>query len=143
MNIDAKGRIAIPKKYRDYLQEEHASTLYVSFNPDNDCLFIYPKQEWLDFEARLMKLPNTNPAIRRMQRLMVGRVNEQTLDGQGRINVGPQHIERMQFSKEVMLVGQDKRFELWDKAKWDHDADEGLSEEELQQLGELLPDFSF
>ncbi|BBP46562.1 transcriptional regulator MraZ [Thiosulfatimonas sediminis] len=143
MNIDAKGRIAIPKKYRDYLQDEHESTLYVSFDTANECLNIYPQKQWLQFEAKLMSLPNTNPTIRKMQRLMIGRVNEQILDIQGRINVGPQHIERMGFSKEVILVGQGKRFELWDKAIWDQDGEESLNAEELQQLGELLPDFSF
>lgn len=143
MNIDAKGRIAIPKKYRDYLQEEHDSVLYVSFDTGNECLNIYPKQQWLKFEAKMMSLPNTNPTIRKMQRLLIGRVNEQTLDGQGRINVGPQHIERMQFNKEVILVGQGKRFELWDKANWDQDGEDSLSNDELQEIGELLPDFSF
>ena len=75
-----------------------------------------------------MRLPGTKPAIRRLQRLMVGHASEVELDGHGRILVPRELREFASLERQAMLIGQGKKFELWDETRWTERRDEWLSD---------------
>jgi MraZ protein len=117
LNLDAKGRIAIPTRYRDQLVAVCASELVITVDKDH-CLLIYPKPIWLEIEEKLKALPSFNEAARNLQRLYIGNAHEIEMDGQGRILL-PQELRRFAgLEKKVALVGQINKFELWDEETW-------------------------
>jgi MraZ protein len=100
--------------------------LVVTVDKDQ-CLLIYPFPDWEDLERKLMKLPSLNPQARRLQRLMVGHATELDLDGSGRILLPPSLREYGLLNRDVMLIGQGLRFELWDETRWNERRDEWLA----------------
>jgi MraZ protein len=126
LTLDVKGRLAVPTRYRERLQERCGGNLVVTVDKDQ-CLLIYPFPDWEELERKLMKLPSLNPQARRLQRLMVGHATELELDGNGRILLPPSLREYGLLSRDVMLIGQGLRFELWDETRWNERRDEWLA----------------
>ncbi|HFD31701.1 MAG TPA: division/cell wall cluster transcriptional repressor MraZ, partial [Gammaproteobacteria bacterium] len=85
LNLDAKGRMAMPARYRDVISAEASGQVVVTVDHTDRCLLIYPMNEWLKVEQTLMSLPNMNRRVRNMQRLILGHASEHELDGQGRM----------------------------------------------------------
>ena len=141
ISLDAKGRMAIPARYRDEINERSEGRVVCTVDLDY-CLLIYPQPDWEDLERRLMRLPGTKPANRRLQRLMVGHASEQQMDGHGRILIPRELREFAGLDKQAMLLGQGSKFELWDESRWNEkvdgylgaDATEGDLPEELESL---------
>jgi MraZ protein len=139
LNLDAKGRIAIPTRYRERLVETCASELVITVDKDR-CLLIYPKPIWLDIEEKLKKLPSFDEASRNLQRLYIGNAHDIDMDGQGRILL-PQELRKFaNLDKKVALVGQINKFELWDEDTWNARQDAWLQKIDLNTL-ELPDDF--
>ncbi len=132
LNLDAKGRFAIPTRYRERLKDRCASQLVITVDPDDHCLLIYPAPEWQEIERKLMNLPTFNKAARRLQRLLVGHAVEVDMDGQGRVLLPPPLREFAQMDKHAVLIGQGSKFELWDEGRW-NEARESWLEEDLEQ----------
>jgi MraZ protein len=126
LTLDAKGRLAMPTRYRERLQERCGGNLVVTVDKDQ-CLLIYPFPDWEELERKLMKLPSLNVQARRLQRLMVGHATELELDGSGRILLPPSLREYGLLNRDVMLIGQGMRFELWDETRWNERRDEWLA----------------
>jgi MraZ protein len=126
LTLDVKGRLAMPTRYRERLQERCGGKLVVTVDKDQ-CLLIYPFPDWEDLERKLMKLPSLNVQARRLQRLMVGHATELDLDGNGRILLPPSLREYGLLTRDVMLIGQGLRFELWDETRWNERRDEWLA----------------
>jgi MraZ protein len=126
LTLDAKGRLAVPTRYRERLQERCGGNLVVTVDKDQ-CLLIYPFPDWEELERKLMKLPSLNVQARRLQRLMVGHATELELDGSGRILLPPSLREYGLLNRDVMLIGQGLRFELWDETRWNERRDEWLA----------------
>jgi MraZ protein len=120
LNLDAKGRLAIPAKHRDALAQCCASRLVVTVNPiaSDRCIWIYPENEWHPVVRQLVNLPTMDPRAQAMKRLMLGYASEVELDGQGRIPVSAEQRTFAGLDKRVSLVGQINKFELWDEAAW-------------------------
>lgn len=141
LNLDAKGRMAMPAKYRDRLQEACSGQLIITVDRDH-CLLLYPLPEWEVIERKLVKLPSFNPQARRLQRLLIGHATEVELDGAGRILLPPPLREFAELDKRVVLIGQGNKFELWNETSWDErreqwlakDEDEGPLPAELESL---------
>ena len=133
LNLDAKGRLAIPTRYRDRLRECCASELVVTVDKDR-CLLIYPMPEWQVIERKLMSLSSFNKATRSLQRLLVGHATEVEMDGQGRVLLPPTLREFAGLEKHTMFIGQGNKFELWDEASWNERCDGWLEEVDLDQL---------
>jgi MraZ protein len=117
LTLDVKGRLTMPTRYRERLQERCGGKLVVTVDRDQ-CLLIYPFPDWEDIERKLMKLPTLNAQARRLQRLMVGHATELDLDGNGRILLPPNLRAYGLLTRDVVLVGQGLRFELWDETRW-------------------------
>lgn len=133
-SIDTKGRVIIPAKFRDELEE----TFVMTKGLDN-CLFVYPKEEWQVIESKLKELPMTNPVARSFVRTFFAGACDCTLDKQGRVLI-PQNLRtHSKIAKDVVIIGVATRFEIWSKELWeDYNDSAGLSYEELAtQLSEL------
>ena len=129
LTLDAKGRMAIPSRYRDRLLETCAGRLIITVDWDG-CLLVYPLPEWELIERALMARPNMDKQVRRLQRLLMGHATECEFDGQGRILLPPPLREFAGLDKRVVLVGQGNKFELWDEDKWIEQREVWLKEEE-------------
>ena len=142
LNLDAKGRLAMPTKYRERLKVQCDGQLVITVDPDH-CLLIFPLPEWEERERKLVNLPNLDKKTRRLQRLYIGHATECELDGQNRILLPPPLREFAALDKRVVLIGQGKKFELWDEQAWNERREKWLaSEEEEQQLPTELETFS-
>jgi MraZ protein len=129
LTLDAKGRMVMPTRYRERLQELCGGKLVVTVDKDQ-CLLIYPLPDWEEIERKLMRLPTLNPQARRLQRLMVGHATDLELDGHGRVLLPPKLREFAFLTRDAVLIGQGSRFELWDEARWNERQDEWLASEE-------------
>ena len=117
LNLDGKGRLAIPARYRDELQNTCAGALVLTADADG-CLLLYPQPEWEPIRDKLLKLSSFNPKMRALQRLLVGYAEDVTMDSAGRVLVSPTLRNYAVLDKHVMLVGQGNKFEVWDEVKW-------------------------
>lgn len=119
VNIDAKGRIVMPTRYRERLQLDSKNAVVLTIDTEERCLLLYPLPEWEEIEKKLSALPSFNPAARRIQRVLVGHATDVEIDSQGRILLPPLLREYAGLTKRAVLVGQGKKFELWDETHWD------------------------
>ncbi len=133
LNLDAKGRFAIPTRYRERLKDCCASQLVITVDPNDHCLLIYPNPEWQEIERTVMKLPSFNKAARRLQRLLVGHATEVDMDAQGRVLLPPPLREFAQMDKHAVLIGQGNKFELWDEVRWNEQREDWLGAD-LEEL---------
>ncbi len=116
--LDAKGRLAIPSRHRDRLVPDGSgSSLILTADPSR-CLLLYPRDAWEPLQARLMSLSSFDARIRGLQRLLVGYADDVEVDAAGRILVPPELRRYANLDKRVVLVGQGRKFELWDEAQW-------------------------
>jgi MraZ protein len=129
LTLDAKGRMVMPTRYRERLQERCGGKLVVTVDKDQ-CLLIYPLPDWEEIERKLMRLPTLDPRARRLQRLMVGHATDLELDGHGRVLLPANLREYGLLTRDAMLIGQGVRFELWDETRWNERRDEWLASEE-------------
>jgi len=129
LNLDSKGRLAIPTRYRDEIVRAANGRLVITVNPveHDHCLLLYPLPEWEEIERKLVKLPTLNAASRRLQRLLIGHATEAELDGNGRILLPPPLREFAALDKSVVMIGQGNKFEIWDETKWNARRAEWLS----------------
>jgi MraZ protein len=129
INIDPKGRIVVPTRYRERLQEDSRGNIVVTIDTEERCLLLYPLTAWEEIESKLAKLPSFNPHARRIQRLLIGHATEVEMDSHGRILIQPLLREYAGLNKLAMLVGQGNKFELWDDAHWHERRGQWLTEE--------------
>ncbi|HLF98615.1 MAG TPA: division/cell wall cluster transcriptional repressor MraZ, partial [Methylococcaceae bacterium] len=141
ITLDAKSRLAIPTRYRAELQESCDSQLVLTVDRDK-CLLLYPLPEWEEIEKRIARLPTLNKQTRLLQRLLIGHATESEMDAQGRLLI-PEPLRKFAgLDKNIVLIGQGNKFEIWDEAEWNARREEWLQEESLADLGELSPELS-
>ena len=128
LNIDIKGRVAIPARYRDSIIANASGEMVITVDHMDRCLLLYPMDQWMKVEQVLMSLPNMNRSVRNMQRLVLGHASEVELDSQGRVRLSPPLREYANLQKKSVLVGQANKFELWDAETWNIQRDEWLAE---------------
>jgi MraZ protein len=127
--LDAKGRMVMPTRYREKLQERCGGKLVITVDRAQ-CLQIYPLPDWEEIERKLMRLPTLNPHARRLQGLMVGHATDLELDGHGRVLLPSNLRDFASLTRDAMLIGQGVRFELWDETRWNERRDEWLAGED-------------
>ena len=127
--------MALPARYRDRLLEICGGRLVVTVDRDN-CLLVYPQPEWEVIEAKLIELPSLNKQARLLQRLLIGHATECEMDGQGRILLHPVLREFAGLNKKIVLIGQGKKFEIWDEKIW-NESQEAWLESVQGEEGEL------
>ncbi len=133
-NLDAKGRVIVPAKFREGLGEKFVITRGL-----DKCLFAYPLEEWKILEEKLKKLPLTKKDARAFTRFFFSGAVECEIDKQGRVNL-PQPLRTYsQLEKECVIIGVSERIELWSKELWDNYFLD--SEESFSDIAENLLDF--
>jgi len=118
LNLDNKGRLAVPARHRDALIERCGGHLVVTADADR-CLLIYPLPDWELIQQKLEGLSNLDSRVRDLQRRLIGFAVDVEMDGAGRVLISPALREFAQLDKNVVLVGQGKKFELWNKDNWE------------------------
>lgn len=138
ISLDAKGRLAMPSRYRDELVSRCAGQLIVTIDAIDPCLCVYPLSEWELIEAKLRELASFREENRRLQRLLIGNAVDLELDASGRFLVPSRLREYAKLDKRAMLVGQLNKFQLWDEDAWNAVADADLAA--IKQPGALSDD---
>lgn len=133
LSLDAKGRMAMPSKYRERLQTMANAQVVVTLDMSDPCLLIYPLTEWEDIERKLVRLPSLNKQAVRLKRLLLGHASECELDSHGRILLPPTLRELVKLDKHVVLLGQGNKFEVWDEPAWNERRDKWLGETDMDQ----------
>ncbi len=134
-NIDAKGRLAIPARFRPYLAEGLVVTRGLDL-----CLHIYPRAEWEPLAERLSSLPLSEPAVRVLRRSFFASAFACEMDRQGRILIPTALREYAGLDGEVVVAGLNTYVELWSADRWEQEtptAETGMSSlaEQLAGLG--------
>ena len=133
-SIDTKGRLIIPSKFRDDL-----GPIFIMTKGLDNCLFVYPKNEWQILEEKLKSLPLTSRDARAFVRFFFAGATECELDKQGRILVPSNLREHSKLEKEAVIIGVSTRVEIWSKSEWDtYNEDDSLSYESIaEKMAEL------
>lgn len=126
LSLDTKGRLAVPSRYRDMLLAQGDGRVVVTADPSK-CLLMFPLQEWEPIEKKLNSLSSFNPQTRSLQRLLVGNAVDLELDGTGRILLPAMLRDFAALEKNVVLVGQGAKFELWNELRWQEQMDMAIT----------------
>ncbi|WP_117169810.1 division/cell wall cluster transcriptional repressor MraZ [Paraliobacillus sediminis] len=135
-NIDTKGRIIVPSKFRDGLGETFVITRGL-----DQCLFAYPIDEWHLLEEKLKKLPLTKKDARAFTRFFFSGAVECEVDKQGRINIPASLRKYAVLDKECAVIGVSNRVEIWSDQAWTGYVEE--SEESFSEIAENMLDIDF
>ena len=138
INMDAKGRMSIPKRYRQRLIDEAKGFLVVTIDTEQHCLLMYPLPVWEQIEAKIVALPSFHTATRRIQRLLIGHATELELDNHGRILLPVLLRDYAKLERQVILLGQGHKFEIWGDQCWQECRDGWLQNESLSE--DTLPE---
>lgn len=130
--IDAKGRLIVPSKFREKLGEEFVVTKGL-----DDCLFVYPLEEWAHIEEAFRKVPLTNKKARDFVRFFFAGAASCEVDKQGRILLPATLRAYAGLDKEIVSAGVLNRVEIWDKEKWERSNDIGDMDEIADYMAEL------
>ena len=120
--------MAMPSRYRDQIASHCGGHLVATIDTSAACLLLYPVQEWDEIQRKIESLSSFNAATRRIQRLLIGHATDLELDGSGRILLPQALRDYAHLEKQVALIGQGKKLELWDQATWVQQRDEWLND---------------
>jgi MraZ protein len=116
INLDAKGRLAIPMRYREALVEQCHNRLVLTYSAfDSGSLWLQPEKTWESVRDDVMTLPSFNPSHRALQRRLVGSASAVEPNGTGRILLPPSLRQAAGMEKRVIMLGMGKRFEIWNE----------------------------
>jgi MraZ protein len=137
INLDAKGRMAMPSRYREQLTENCSGHLVVTIDTNHRCLLLYPLSEWEQIEREIESLSSFDPMSQRVKHLLIGHANDLELDGSGRVLLPQELRQYAQLEKHVCLIGQGKKLEIWSQDNWNQQRDQWLAESATATEGEL------
>lgn len=113
-SLDTKGRLIVPAKFRDGLGEAFVITRGL-----DNCLFVYPQEEWKALEEKVKKLPLAKSEARAFVRFLFSGASECEVDKQGRISLPTLLRDYARIDKEVVVIGVSNRVEIWSKENWE------------------------
>ncbi len=137
LSLDTKGRMSMPTRYRQQLQDNCQGQLIITIDADR-CLLLYPLPVWEIIEQQLVALSSADPTKRALKRLLLGHAEECGLDGSGRLLLPGPLREFAGLEKKIVLVGQGNKFELWDEALWYRQRDAWISLQQGSLEGETI-----
>ncbi|NBV74863.1 MAG: transcriptional regulator MraZ [Methylococcaceae bacterium] len=143
ISLDAKGRVAIPTRYREELQDCCDRQLVVTVAVDEKCvgepgcLWLYPLPEWEKLEQTISKLPTLNKMAGKLRRFVIGNATECEMDNQGRLLLPEKLREFAGMEKHIVLVGQLNKFEIWNESAWQAKEQEWLDGSDSEGLEDL------
>lgn len=138
LNMDAKGRLAIPTRVREDLIASCDGRIVLTAHTEERCVLVYPEPQWQEILPKIQALPNFNKMARRAQRLLIGFATPLEIDSAGRVLVPPTLREYAGLEKKLLLIGQGKRLELWSEERWIRWLDEADNDGEMPPEMESL-----
>ena len=133
-NIDKKGRIIIPAKFREELGDHVIITRGL-----DGCLAVYTKEQWETIYEQLMKLPSTKKDARMFVRMMTSKAAECEIDAQGRVLIPSPLVKLAELVKECMVIGAANHVEIWSRARWEPVDEE--ANDAFEDIAESLTEF--
>ncbi|MEH6469766.1 MAG: division/cell wall cluster transcriptional repressor MraZ [Halopseudomonas sp.] len=139
INLDAKGRMAMPTRYRERLADCCEGKLFVTIDPLDKCLTLHTKPEWDLVQEKIVALPSYSQSGRLLRRTVLGHATEVDMDGNGRLLLSAPLRDFAEIDRRVVLLGQGNKFEIWSEHKWleTRDAYMDSSADTEAVLGEL------
>lgn len=135
LTLDAKGRLAIPTRYREELQRQGDGRMVTTINNAERCLWLYPLADWEEIERKLVNLPSLDAAAQRLKRILIGHASDCDLDAAGRVLLPAPLREFARLDKRVIMIGQGNKFEIWNDEFWNERREQWLTED--SELGPL------
>ena len=111
-NIDSKGRINIPAKFRKAISPEANETFVITRGMEN-CIYVFPLDEWNKTEEKLRRLSTNRKDIRLFIRMTTSYASESQFDKQGRIAIPQYLIDLVKIKKEILIIGTLDKLEIW------------------------------
>ncbi len=139
--VDPKGRIIIPAPFRDIITSHYSTKLYITNAAIDQCLCIYPAEEWNRLNDKVRTKPNSDKHVKFFMRRVIASAVETELDKQGRILVPAALREDAKINSNIVIVGQVDRIDLWDRNEWDKLVD--LSQIDRESMEEGLAALGF
>ncbi|EKF74273.1 hypothetical protein A11A3_09745 [Alcanivorax hongdengensis A-11-3] len=133
LNLDAKGRLTVPTRYRESLNDSCGGRVVLTQHPYDTCLVLYPLPAWQDIARQVAGQSDANANVRALKRRFLGQAVELDMDGSGRLLVPPELRSVIALEKRAMLIGLMHRFEIWAEDTWIE-----LEQQELDQ--DAMPD---
>ena len=127
LNLDSKGRLAMPSKYRERLLDEESGEMVLTIDR-NKCIFIFPRSEWISVEEKLRTLPSFDKQAQLVRRMYMNFATEVKLDAGGRILIPQPLRDHAELDKKVVLSGQGQKFEAWSESRWNEHNEKLFSE---------------
>ena len=125
--VDNKGRMRLPSKFRDELGEQE----FVITRGLDNCIDLFPIEEWKNIEDKLKKLQTTNSKHRAYQRFVMSAATKTEFDNQGRLNIPTSLTEHAQIDKKIIVTGMNDKIEIWSEESW---------KKYIQNTGESIED---
>ncbi len=134
-NLDEKGRLILPAKFRDKIGENAVIT--IGFEK---CITIYTETEWEKLQKSLLSMPVANKMVRSLSRVINGNATDVEMDKQGRVKIPDYLLSNANIIKECVVVGVNSTIEIWDAATWEQIENEGKEsfEENAEKLSSFL-----
>jgi MraZ protein len=115
--IDAKNRMSLPSGFRQELQRRSDQPAILT--NAHECLNLFPYEDWLDFEERIVGIASVDPEAQAFARMVISGATPCPVDKQGRILVPPYLRDHAGLTREVTVAGVGPKIELWDTARFD------------------------
>ena len=117
-SVDSKGRVAIPAKMRKSMSPQADETFTITRGFE-DCIFLYPKDEWVEIEEEIDDLNMYDREVRNFVRIIMRWANEVSLDGQGRISIPNPLLDFAELDGSALIIGAFNHIEIWNPEEFD------------------------
>jgi len=128
ITLDSKNRITIPTKYREELFADCQGKMICTVDIQQACLLLYPLPEWEEIELSLAGLSSTHPQERLFKQIILGNASDCDMDKNGRLLINGPLRNHANLEKNIMLVGQLNKFEIWHESAWQTQMQQGISQ---------------
>ena len=132
-NVDAKGRMKIPSRFREMVKSDGSDKVIIS-TLDNG-LVAYTPVQWQEIENKILTMAEKSDSMRRFRRFFIGGASECVCDKQDRVLIPPMLRQYANIDKEIVLVGVLDHFEIWSRKNWDNQGlmlEEDIKKEEVR-----------
>ncbi|ASK34869.1 division/cell wall cluster transcriptional repressor MraZ [Alloalcanivorax mobilis] len=138
LNLDAKGRLTVPTRYRESLNGACGGRVVLTQHPYDACLVMYPLPEWKDIARQVAAQSDAHAQVRALKRRFLGQAVEVDMDGSGRLLVAPELRSVVGLDKKAMLVGLMHRFEIWAEETWIELEQQNLDQDAMPESVQAL-----
>jgi MraZ protein len=118
INLDVKGRMAMPTRYRERLIDCCEGKLFVTIDPLDSCLTLHTEPEWALVQEKIVAMPTYSQSGRLLRRTVLGHATEVDMDSNGRLLLSAPLRDFAGIDKRVVLLGQGNKFEIWAEHQW-------------------------